>query len=502
MIGIADDIVLDADQPWWEDLDWEQPINWEEPLNQGLVSDWKVLPQGFGGPLLFDLLGKNHGTLTNGPTWGGGLGGRGVFGSLRFDANNDYVGTGTVPQLARPSTVILRFRTINTPGAAFQWLFAHDSGANDGWRIGRSTGNLFNITFGGVAAYDFAANTLVNNDWYTAAITVPVNSGTAKLYFTRDSDGSIKSDTVAVGTMGGTPSQFTFGGLSWFSASSDSYFASVQVISGAITESAFVAWAKEHAASYPTTLNRVRKPAPSIFIFPAAGGAAAELAAAITANATLSAALTTEIPLASAVSGTASVAAALTTEITAATSLTAAAALAAALTTEITAASAISATAAIAGDLTTEITAAAALPASATLAAALTTEIALAAGLSGSASLTGELTVGISFDASLSATAALAAALSTEIPLAAAVSAQAAIAADLTVGIGLEAAISATASMSGELTTEINLLAGITAQAVLSAELTAGGAVTLVHLPYTAPYHLLHWTVHSEDAWS
>ncbi len=67
-------------------VDWSNPVNADAPLNRGLVAWWKVVPgfQGWGSGKLHDMLGRNHGTLTNGPTWSGPRGRPGGWGSMGF----------------------------------------------------------------------------------------------------------------------------------------------------------------------------------------------------------------------------------------------------------------------------------------------------------------------------------------------------------------------------------------------------------------------------------
>lgn len=69
-----------------------QPINRSHPLNRGLNCWHMSLPGRTGGNRILDLVNKNHGTLTNGPTWQSGAGRPGSFGSIGFDGSNDYIG--------------------------------------------------------------------------------------------------------------------------------------------------------------------------------------------------------------------------------------------------------------------------------------------------------------------------------------------------------------------------------------------------------------------------
>lgn len=66
-------------------------VNRSCSLNRGLVSWWMALPDQQRGNVFRDLCMRNHGTLTNGPTWGGALGRLGGWGSLACDGSDDYV---------------------------------------------------------------------------------------------------------------------------------------------------------------------------------------------------------------------------------------------------------------------------------------------------------------------------------------------------------------------------------------------------------------------------
>src|SRR5688572_20641043 len=52
-------------------LNYGQAVNRAHPLNRGLVSWWMNLPQRGKGNTFFDIAGRNHGTLLNGPVWSG-----------------------------------------------------------------------------------------------------------------------------------------------------------------------------------------------------------------------------------------------------------------------------------------------------------------------------------------------------------------------------------------------------------------------------------------------
>lgn len=76
-------------------LDIGDAVNWKDPLTRGLVSWWASVPGSPRGNQWRDLCNRNHGTLTNGPTWQGPQGRVGGNGSLRLvstgDSANDFV---------------------------------------------------------------------------------------------------------------------------------------------------------------------------------------------------------------------------------------------------------------------------------------------------------------------------------------------------------------------------------------------------------------------------
>jgi len=74
-------------------------VNWDAPLNRGLVGSWLALPGGGRGNTFFDLCRRNHGTLTNGPSWSG-HNRPGGWGALSLDGSDDYVRVGNVAPLS------------------------------------------------------------------------------------------------------------------------------------------------------------------------------------------------------------------------------------------------------------------------------------------------------------------------------------------------------------------------------------------------------------------
>lgn len=150
------------------------PVVREHPLNQGLVGWWMGLPHNSGSNTLFDLMGLNNGTLTNGPTWTAGQNG---FGAVRFDGVDDYVNCGRTAQMQ--CTAISTFEIylwINSfPGSGKLYisnLFSDDSNTttlSSIWRIG-SQGSSSYAKRIGINFCDTANRDTQNNTDLTAQV--------------------------------------------------------------------------------------------------------------------------------------------------------------------------------------------------------------------------------------------------------------------------------------------------------------------------------------------
>lgn len=71
----------------------------DHDLNRGLMAWWLPLENTYGGQTLFDLAGRNHGTLVNNPTWGPGPSPE--FGALTFNGSTQRV---SLPAASVPTT--------------------------------------------------------------------------------------------------------------------------------------------------------------------------------------------------------------------------------------------------------------------------------------------------------------------------------------------------------------------------------------------------------------
>lgn len=124
-------------------INWGQPINWAHALNRGLVARWQATPNRNRGGKLFDLCGRNHGTLTNSPTWSSAKGRPGGFGAITF-ASTALVSIPDNPVLKFTTggyTLAAWFRTTSTTQGA---LMERADGTGDfapmlGLRMSRTT---------------------------------------------------------------------------------------------------------------------------------------------------------------------------------------------------------------------------------------------------------------------------------------------------------------------------------------------------------------------------
>lgn len=196
-------------------------VNRASPLNRGLVSWWLCVPWYMSGPRFVDIAGRNHGTLTNGPTWSGN-GRVGGYGSVSFDGTNDYIATNWLVQLSSTYTLAAWIKCTNVARADLHDIFntrSLDTGATGVGVIAYILGSALNITNIGGSTVTGAA-TLTSNTWFHAIWSV--SSGTAQMYVNGVASGSSGS----LGTYGTTTQTLLIGASDntnarWFSGSLD-----------------------------------------------------------------------------------------------------------------------------------------------------------------------------------------------------------------------------------------------------------------------------------------
>jgi hypothetical protein len=136
-------------------IDLGNPVS-DHPYNAGLVRWWLALPNNQGGSRLFDLKGREHGVLTDGPTWAGGPPGAVDLAGIKFDGTDDRVvmpgnySDGVVDNFA----LEVAFRA---GPAAGQQCVAHNGNDSNGWGIfsrGDVAGGAVAGLYGGAAWLD------------------------------------------------------------------------------------------------------------------------------------------------------------------------------------------------------------------------------------------------------------------------------------------------------------------------------------------------------------
>lgn len=120
-------------------VDLANAVNWEHPLNWGRVL-WLYTPDSVGGGAgnrWNDLVGKNHGTLVNGPAWVPGSPGY-PGQSLGFDGADDYVQVTPQPVAGSSAQSAAAWVYLPATPTAFRYCLTRGNRAAN-WSAGVST---------------------------------------------------------------------------------------------------------------------------------------------------------------------------------------------------------------------------------------------------------------------------------------------------------------------------------------------------------------------------
>lgn len=245
------------------------PINFansvsNHPLNAGLVGWWLPLRNNSGGRTLFDLCGKTHGTLTNGPTWTAGRSPE--FGLLTLDGTDDYVTFGTPASLASLSAVtvsaVVRFPNFS----GFQMCWTRASSTYPGGRDWEFRGNQTNAVpygsfrVGGTLREVTGPTAITANVWHHVAM---MYDGAAVTVWV---DGRQQASTAATGSVASSR-ELRFGSFSDNADFGEVAFEGFRIDAAAVSP-AFLH--DQSLRGYPDLLRRL--PTSRSFVGQAAGG--------------------------------------------------------------------------------------------------------------------------------------------------------------------------------------------------------------------------------------
>lgn len=233
-------------------------VNRVAPLNRGLVGWWMVLPNrlGGGGNTFRDLMGRNHGTLTNGPTWSG-FKPNGAFGSISFDGSNDSVNIPASACItgAGARTWFCRFYITTYSGTDWSVLMTCGSAASaSAWELLVGGGGQYCIAhwFGGNTTNAGVVSTGV---WHSAAITYDGTNARSYLNGTL-----LATNSIALTT---SSSEVKFGSEGSFAPTFSvptGYISDARIYNVALSGSRVAALHKSSLLGYQNELNWQRYP--------------------------------------------------------------------------------------------------------------------------------------------------------------------------------------------------------------------------------------------------
>ena len=230
-----------------------EPVNLNHPLARGLVAWWLVVPGLDGGSNWYDLVGQNHGALTNMTTSGGGWRGTtrpGGLGHVLFDGSNDYVAIS--PVSGEHTFTAWAFPLVVTGTHTVFDLSLQPVLSGDWDALGIQSSKIY--TYAG--SYFTGNTTLSPNAWVHLAVTL--SNGNGVLYVNGVPDGTFTgasswdsfswhSASLGAARTTATPSQVWSGNLD-----------DVRVYSRALSASEVGECYNNSRCGYPGLLNQTR----------------------------------------------------------------------------------------------------------------------------------------------------------------------------------------------------------------------------------------------------
>lgn len=248
-----------------EQVDWQDPVNWDSPLNRGLVSWWLAGENPYwGGSLFRDLCQRNHGTLTNGPTWQGASGRPGGWGSLSFDGNNDCVTVSNTASLeGMPTLTIAVWARQISGGAGSFGRLIEKNGTGVYVMLYHSINNTYEGYVNGTIVSS-ASGSAVLNKWQH--VTMVYDGANIQLYVDGNPSGSAAALTGSVATNG---NDVLIGNRPSLDRGFDGNIDNLKIYARALSASEVSALHHDSRTYCPSTLKYRRR----TLIFDAGGGA-------------------------------------------------------------------------------------------------------------------------------------------------------------------------------------------------------------------------------------
>lgn len=153
------------------------PVEWGHPLNRGLLSWWTPLRGRGAGGTLFDIAGRNHGTLTNGPTWGPGRPGAEEFGAVILDGVNDYVTLPLSGTFTEATFAVALRRFVNTPPVSSETGWGVLNSADSDTHYPFTDGNIYDATLRFNRITVGAGLVTDRTKWHTVIVTTRPGAG-------------------------------------------------------------------------------------------------------------------------------------------------------------------------------------------------------------------------------------------------------------------------------------------------------------------------------------
>lgn len=236
-------------------IDLGNPLRRDHPLLRGCVAFWLPMPNNSGGRTLFDLMGKNNGSLVNGPTWGESEYGKHVA----FDGVDDYVSVADADALdigTGDFSFAIAFRAASLTGKTFLYNQRVDGANFVALMIAETTQIMdFETWKGTTERIRVKGSTAISvGEWYLVVFSVVRSSASSTRVYLNGRDDTASASVSAVDNSLTAPIHFA----RW--SGGDMYYTGDIALVGkynrALSADEIAALHDEWRRGWPTILNR------------------------------------------------------------------------------------------------------------------------------------------------------------------------------------------------------------------------------------------------------